>query len=56
MTITLCILGTEVFSFTLGDPPAVELEDEWLGVDHGRLLIGSDVQLAPAFGFAYPEI
>lgn len=50
MTLTLHLLGVEVFSFTLGEPAAVEVEYE--GIDHGRLLIGSDVQIAPAFGFA----
>lgn len=50
MTFTLHLLGVEVFSVTLGDPPAAEVESE--GSAPGRLLIGSDVQLAPAFGFA----
>lgn len=53
MTLTLHLLGVEVFSFTLGEPATAEVEYE--GIDHGRLLIGSDVQLAPEFGFGTYE-
>lgn len=50
MTFTLHLLGVEVFSVTLGAPPAAE-EDET--VPWG--LAGSDVQLAPEFGFGTYE-
>lgn len=46
MTLTLHLLGVEVFSLTLGAPAEAEAEDVWAPGS-----AASDVQIAPVFGY-----